>query len=214
MMSPPIDSGFEQNLWAEDARKRLDVALASPKQADQWRDLRRKVRRIVNAVNAALADHPALRDHDALPHLILLSLALDALDSGVPHPLFKVKAGNRAHETNLSRQFRLIVLQLTDAVIRAGASRIEAYRFIAAQLTKAGVGGLKSGGPFKASLIERWYQRTVPHPEKNKDAELPDDADWLFGRRLTSESATVDEAKAWVRCQLQLPIVRALFPTA
>ena len=114
-------------------------------------------------------------------------------------------------ETSLSRHFRLIVLQFFEALIAASVPREEAYKWLASELTKAGAVG-RNGTEFSASTIKRWYQRTLAHPEKDKDAERKDDAQWLWRRSLGQEPSNAEEVKQWVRSSLQNPLIRALLP--
>lgn len=206
------ESSFDGLQWADDLREYLDAALDGGPGTNEDKELRRKARRALSALTFSMGKHPLLRDHEGRGYLVLLSLALEALDSGLCHRMLrKVPGANRPPETSLSRHFRLIVLQSFEALIAASVPREEAYKWLASELTKAGAVG-RNGTEFSASTIKRWYQRTLAHPEKGKDAERKDDAQWLWRRSLGQEPPNAEEVKQWVRSSLQNPLIRALLP--
>lgn len=206
------EPSFDGQRWVDKLRESLDDALDGNRHHDEGRELRRKARRALSALTSSMGEHPSLRDHEGRPYLVLLSLALDALDYGSCHPMLrKVPGANRPPETKLSRNFRLIVLQFCEELIAAGIPRDEAYGWLASELTKAGAVG-RNRTEFPAGTIKRWYQRTLAHPEKDKGAEREDDAQWLCWRSLGCEPSSAEEVKLWVRNSLQTPLIRALLP--
>jgi hypothetical protein len=215
----PAPAKFDAELWADDALDLLDyVKSESAAKRPSPNEQRRRVRRYLNVLHRMLGGHPAFRGHDVRGDLTVLSLALDGLDSGVEHQILRRRTGgNRPPETRISRQFRLIVLQLCDQLIRAGMHREAAYKFLADELTAVGVAALKpkledANRDFKAATIKRWYQATRARPNQGKGPERPDDAEWLLARPQAPKGTSVEDLQRWARSSLRLPLVQAIFP--
>jgi hypothetical protein len=214
---PPPPPSFSPGEWAEDALGLLDYVKNEPSEPEPLRR-RRRARRYLNALQHILGEHPSFAQHEVRADLALLSLALDALDSGVEHEILRRrKAWQQAPETNLTRQFRLFVLQCCDRLVGAGLSTSAASSWLAEALTAEGIRSLKGGRskpatPFSGATVKRWYQATRSHPGKGKDAERPDEAEWLFRRAIGREPESVADAKKGVVAWLKIPAVRAYFP--
>jgi hypothetical protein len=165
-----------------------------------------------------LGDHPAFKHHEVRDDLAVLILALDGLDNFVEHEMLrKLDGGNRAPETKLTRQFRLLVLDFLKRLLAAGMKRTPAYKFLAREITKAGQGALKPSGknpgaPFSSATIKRWHERTLTRFEDGRPADRPDDAEWLFWASLNADLQSIDEAQKAVRELLQHSFVQAVFP--
>lgn len=213
----PVGS-FNPEEWAEDSLNQLDYVRDTKPEKAVAHEGRSRVRRYLASLQHMLGDHPAFKHHAVRGDLAVLILALDGLDNCVEHEMLrKRKGGNRPRETKLDRQFRLLVLQMADHLILAGMERTPAYKFLATELTVAGQGALKPsledpGAPFEPDTIKRWYQQTRFRHEKGKEAEKPEDAEWLFWRGLERGCQTIPEAQQSVRTSLAEIAVRAVFP--
>ena len=214
----PKPPAFDPVAWAEDGVDLLDYVRDAKPGKPVAHEGRWRTRRVVGALQHMLGSHPAFKDHAVRGDLAVLVLALDGLDNFVEHELLrKRKGGNRPPETKLSRQFRLLVLQMVDHLILAGMDREAAYKFLAAEITAAGQGALKPpadnpDAPFPPATIKRWYQRTRINIDAGKDADNPEDAEWLFWRSRQRQAETVPEAQHSVREWLAQPVVKAIFP--
>jgi|GEM_PF-3293814 len=214
----PEPPAFDPVAWAEDGLDLLDHVRDAKPARPAIHEGRWRTRRAINALSRMLGSHPSFKDHAVRGDLAVLALALDGLDNFVEHDMLrKRKGGNRPPGTRLSRQFRLLVLQMVDHLILAGMDRGAAYKFLAAEITAAGQGALKPpadnpDAPFPPATIKRWYQRTRINIDAGKDAEAPEDADWLFWRSRQRQPDAISEAQDKVREWLALPAVRAVFP--
>lgn len=217
--SPPLPApSFSHEEWVEDSVNLLNHMRDTRPEKPVPHEGRWRVQRYLASIQQMFGQHPAFKDHAVRGDLATLILALDALDNYVEHEmLHKRKGANKAPETELGRQFRLTVLQMVDHLISTGMKRNDAYRFVATELTAAGQGALKPGPlgptpPFDWKTIKRWYEATRFRYKKGKQAEKPEDADWLFWRAHERQCQTLSEAQQSVRRLLAMPVVQALFP--
>jgi hypothetical protein len=217
---PPLTAGaFDPDEWVEDCLGLLDYVRDTKPEKRVAHEGRWRAQRYLASLQRMLGDHPAFKDHAVRGDLAILALALDGLDNYVEHEIVRKRKGaNKPPETKIERQFRLLILQMVDCLIQAGMERGAAYKFLAAAVTSAGQGALKPPSdnspnpPFNPGTIKRWYEATRFRHEKGQDAERPDDALWLFWRKLDLAQQTVAEAQESVRLWLAQPVVKALFP--
>lgn len=205
-------------------------------ETDTLRGRRRRLRRTLNALNAAFELHPDLATLDVRDDLALLGLALDGLDVGATHPLLRTPegVGNRPPDHKLTQQFRVYIIAFAVILDRCGVTGQVAYEWIANELDRAGVPqpkGAKRDTPgHKWKTIAKWHKegmpgyadgRTAPSdPLRAPAKKLPDDAHQVarlitsfVGHALAERQSmppTLEYAQAVIRQTMREPSFHSL----
>lgn len=193
IMHPDVAEAMRsRNDWARTLVDYVRFANWQSGETDTLQKRRRRLRRTLNAINAAFELHPDLATLDVRDDLALLGLALDGLDVGATHPLLRTPegTGNRPPDHKMTQQFRVYVITFALILERCGVTGQTAYEWIAKELDSAGVPrpkGARTGVlGHRWKTIAKWYKEGMPHytsgatapsdPMRPPPKKLPDDA--------------------------------------
>lgn len=169
VMHPEIAKAIRvQDGWAKMLVDYVRFANFHSGETDTAQGKRRRLRRTLNALNAAFDLHPDLAALDVRDDLALLGLALDGLDVGATHSLLRTPegVGNRPPDHKLTQQFRVYVISFAVILNQCGLTGQAAYEWIAKELDRAGVPqpkGAKRDTPgHKWKTIAKWHKEGMP----------------------------------------------------
>lgn len=230
VMDPQVAEAMRrQTGWADAMIANLRYASEHSGSIRSDADRRRRLRRFLNALNAAMGLHPDTSELAVRDDLALLGLALDALDVGMRHPILRTPEGmgNRPPDTKLVQQFRAYVVAFILILEQSGLSTSTACAHVASELNRAKVppiSGATSGG-HKPGTLRRWYYEARPPRSADEGTigkKLSGDADLVarmiigFVDHALSEGQkmppTVDYAKEVIRRTVEQPTFRMLVP--
>lgn len=136
---------------------------------------RRRLRRLLNALNHAMGVHPDLAELEVRDDLAHLGLALEGLDVGVIRPILRKPegVGNRPPDTRSMQQFRVYVVAFALLLDQSGVKRSDAFTWVADQLTAAGAKGSRRDATekpgFKPDTVKRYFYDAMPGSDEARE---------------------------------------------
>lgn len=235
-IDPLVADALRREEWGQTLVSTLRYAALPTKPVATLKDRRARLRRFMNALNYVMGLHPDLEGLEIRDDMALLGLTLDALESGVVHPMIRRPPGpgNKAPDTKLSQQFRVYNVAFVIILIQAGMKRVPAFKFVAEELTRHGLrarrgkdkaeradDGDAGGEAFSWDTVKGWYYRAQPgHAERTGRAE--GDAMQVakiiisfVNHALTEKQEmppSIDYAARVIRATMQEPAYQALMP--